>query len=576
MLTILPGADYSPTVSVSEVSPLSGTRGWDASNQSCQSLASVHLTNDAGLGYGNVWWVGGGRLSDALSEYNGSMVSGGFRVTIVESSRLFSRILQVPIQDCDFINASVEVQALCGSANVSLGLSLYYGRNDTYATSEISAGETKGFVVSLPLDSIKALDPKYWFRTIYFGMWISAQEQVEAVVHALDVEAHSSKALSPVSVDLQTTDGYSLLTNPRFLPDYLPLLINIHRHDDERQDAVFVQMVNETFYLPAGNYSIEAGWSGDPYHLDYVDYESADIVIRENQTTLVRIRLPTVRLTIDLSPNLTEGRLTIYTSPYHWDLYRESIGPEMSESVFLPASVTYIGIEVYHSTSWGHRGSAFHCYEPDGSSDLLVTIGYSYIVLPGIALTGLDIVTILLIVVLIVALILRFRHALFPKRTESVLSDPGLIPLLLTLAAAFLPWFRYNERTMGLMYEADSFGVVLPQFAVITEQTPFGMTAFYMLEPWFVVLPMYVLLFWAPLFGILSRLGTKEPALSWNRVISIACPALLALVSWLVAAGIGWVPDAGMWMILLSPVVFFIHIGIRGALVPSRAVSTKT
>ncbi|RDE17730.1 MAG: hypothetical protein C4K49_01140, partial [Candidatus Thorarchaeota archaeon] len=245
----------------------------------------------------------------------------------------------------------------------------------------------------------------------------------------------------------------------------------------------------------------------------------------------------------------------------------------------------------FHYTPWGHTGYAYGSYELDGFSDLLLTIQYPYVVFLGVVTSGLDTGIILQSAILVVALLVRLRHGFLRARAESVLGDPCLVPLLLVLVGAFLPWFRYDYVSPGGTYmNHDDYhalqfaGVFFPPLAVLTRQTPSGMTAPYVLETWFLTMPLFVAFFWIPILGMACLIGTQQISLSWRRLVSVAFPSVmmlmsalvLAVLSWVAPVGLWMVPDVGLWLILLSPVVFLIQIGIRRVLIASGADSMKT
>jgi len=550
--------DYSPRMSLSQIGLISGTRGVDLTNRSCLSSNSVHLINGAELDYRNGWEV------TAVS-YNGSMGPDGFRVSVVESSTVFRRRLHIPIQDYEWISASLQVKGLSGSANVSLSITPNIS-TVKYAGAEVNQWQTECLQVNSSLDELRIRYADFWMWEFDFAIRITAMEQAVVEFLGLDIEAHSSKILTPVSIDLQTTDQSSMLSNPQLRPALWYLLLVISRLDDGSRALVIAQVANETYYLPVGNYSVKAGWSPYAYWVNYIDSEQAEFVILENQTTLLGMRLPTIRLSIELSQYVVH--VSVDMSGPGPAAFLSMSDLNLEQSVYLPASVGWINISVSHVTPWSHDGRSDHQFKLNGSFDLRMYIDYPYFVLLGVVMTYLDFEIIVLLASLVVALLIRFNQVFAPKRTATMLSDPGLIPFLLILLGAFLPWLGYVDRTSGLS------SVVWPWLGVYAEQMPSGIVVPYQDMFWVLAVPLYVLFFWVPLLGAIGQMGTKEPILSQNRILSIGCPVVLTLVQVLPLIILeGWIPEVGMWMILFSPVVFVVQIGIQRVLLISRPTS---
>jgi len=482
------------------------------------------------------------------------MYPDGFRVSLVKSSVTFQRELYIPIQDYESISVSLQVEALSGSANVSMSLTPSI-RAGNHSEVEVKEWQTECLVVNMSLDELKIQYVDYWMWQFYSRIQISSEEQAEILIHSLDIEAHSSEILTPVSVDLQNTGQDSLLSDRHVRPAFWYLLLAVSRLDDGNRALVRAQVANETLYLPIGNYSIRAGWSPTANWGSYIDYEQADFAIRENQTTLLGIRLPTVRLSIELSPYIVYVSVTMRGTGPDASLFLH--GMYLEQSFYLPASVGSINISVSHVAPWSREGRLDSQFELDGSSNLLVYIDYPYLVLLGVVMTYLDFGILVLLAGLVVAVMTRLLRLLTQKRTEPLLADPGLLPFLLILLGAFMPWFRYVDPTSGLSK------TVWPWLGVYTQQMRTGVIFPYQDEFWGFGLPIFVLLFWVPLFEAATRIGTPTPALSSDRLVPMAFPVVLTLVLGLFLALQGWIPEVGTWMILLSPVALAIQIGIQ-------------
>lgn len=556
-LSISSTVDYSPRVSLSQIGPISGTRGVDRTYQSCLSSRSVHLINGTRLDYYNGWDV----TSDS---YNGSMYPDGFRVSLVKSSVVFQRMLYVPIQDYESISVSLQVEALSGSANVSLSLTPTI-RAGNHSEVEVQQSQTECLVVNMSLDELKILYVDYWMWQFYSEIRISSGEQAVILVRSLDIEAHSSEILTPVSVDLQNTGQDDLLSDSHVRPAFWYLLLAVSRLDDGNRALVRARVANETLYLPVGNYSIRADWFPTAHWGSYIDYEQADFALRENQTTLLGMRLPTVRLSIELSPYIVYVSVTIRGPGHDASLFLH--GMYLEQSVYLPASVGSINISVSHVAPWSREGRLDSQFEFDGSSDLRVYISYPYLVLLGVVMTYLDFGILVLLAGLVVAVMIRLLRLLTPKRTEPLLGDPGLLPFLLILLGAFMPWFRYVDPTSGLSK------TVWPWLGVYAEQMRTGAIFPYQDEFWGLGLPIFALFFWVPLFEAATRIGTRTPALGSDRVVPMAFPIVLTLAMGLFLVSQGWIPEVGMWMILFSPAAFIIQTGIQRVLRVSRPAS---
>ncbi|MFW9956574.1 MAG: hypothetical protein ACFFCT_00765 [Candidatus Odinarchaeota archaeon] len=361
-------------------------------------------------------------------------------------------------------------------------------------------------------------------------------------VHSLVVWVYSTVPLTPVSIDLQATDGQNLFETPMFgnmgSSPYLYAFLN---NNTSNIDSLYLKTANHTLYLRPGSlngtakyFHISEGRASVPF----------DIAYSSNEKLTIHIRLVAIRLDLDIDAEYPLTHIYIdgggIGNPY--DLY---IPPDLIPDYLYiaPIYTAYITIslsELYRSEGYWLDPIVLSSgnVNINGSYNLRVSTNFSPLTLGGIAIVS-DIVLGFLSLILLALIIIRLLLSLnIPMR--SIRKDFRLIPLVAFLIFSFIPWFN-SQRVLAPSnqdFEVPVHSLSLGPIPLIGFWTD-GSAIAWRIPPEAIVWSIVAIaLYWLPVIGTALRFSTPS-----NRE-----------------------NDVKMGIILLLPTLFigYVNIGLYG------------
>jgi hypothetical protein len=267
----------------------------------------------------------------------------------------------------------------------------------------------------------------------------------DVIIQNLVVWVYSDVPLVPVSIDLQTTDGFSIFDNPltRSFSYVYPYLDLSKDNNSRHSDSLIPQVTNYTLFLRPGSLNGTAKWYDWNGAFDSVPL---NITYSLNEKVTVDIRMFFVRIDLDVDMPSPITEIVIFGTPSYHTIYDLYVTSDMFP-LFLyapPISSFQISVGLSNMEYYGEQylSSSYYAYARINLNDthnLSVDVKFENVTFLGIAATS-DIILGALSIILFLLVLFRIGLAFhIPER--KVPRDFRLVPLILYSALAIIPWF---------------------------------------------------------------------------------------------------------------------------------------
>jgi len=414
------------------------------------------------------------------------------------------------------VNVSLQYR----SANVTSRLSLYFGQFSQLID-----------VIVGPNPTTYSFEPN--MNEVHYAgsSWMTSCSintgDNRLMLHRIVVWAEYEVPVSPIVLNLETSDGHPLFENDytRQIRNHYPIIEMTPANNSQYEFRIRLQ--NRTLYVVPQTFVFEPGW----YYV-YTERTEFNVTVAENEALTCLIHLSTVRLEIAIEPIVPIVILSINLDSYEdtYELYLKN--QDIPEYLYLPPYPT-VAIEVATPDLLSSSPSYYtdiHLRESisyNVTKNLHLDVTMQYLSVFGLAISPQDLIQIFLVVTLYVLLIAYLSLYMYEKKQRITLKDPRIIPLLLILVTAVIPWFS-AIRTNILYSETQITILSTGVFPIFSAWIDSGM--FTLVIPSFGVYWVIasVLLFWMPLFYAnysTSPPSTKEE--NYNSAYALFAPYLL-------------------------------------------------
>ncbi|MGY5875207.1 MAG: hypothetical protein RTU30_05635 [Candidatus Thorarchaeota archaeon] len=288
------------------------------------------------------------------------------------------------------------------------------------------------------------------------SIWFTSSEDDEAVIRTIQfvLTATSNETLCPVTIDIQSTEEYSLFENPLTTEMAYPVVLNLTQTTGSHSFGyVIPRQADMIVYLVPGSYSGEAYWARtNMRNTSWSEIIPVSFTIAEDEQASVSVKLTTIRLAMDVSPRLPR----LYVKVGFDELILYDIGPisaALPHDIYIPGANRNLTVQV--DTQQIDDPEEEVRILVDGTEDLVFEKEYDYLTVFGITLTLLELQVLIFGVALLIIFMIRIAlmmHVTYLKRTWI---DPRIIPLALLIISYFLPWFMTTTTRYGLeQYDA--------------------------------------------------------------------------------------------------------------------------
>lgn len=555
-----------PTYTVMNESPIEGSIGFTVSKTQCTPQTSIVIYNGTVNDAGADWSLEFGlsyRSHDeprgVMLELDGNSTYGSY---ILDSRVVFVGHPTFPLMNYSDVSFSVSISVLQGSANVSLQDGYYVWPDDVWHEGEensthFEAGQSEKVTLKPNLTEVYSLSSGWAVRTSII-VDISSSEKTQILIGDVVISVISNESLFPVTFDIQAPDGESLFLNPymRSLRHAYPNYdiegamypgVELTRTGNASDSSIFgPRITNETLFLAEGNYEGTTGWFYKyGYKLDSVF--NISFVVGFNESVFVTIKIPVIRLFIDIYPSFAYSRVIIIDGYY---TYVVDYPLQDAEYLYMPNRTSF-GIivspliyEGYRFVDYAHYDyrlpTAYIYVHTNGTSYVRASVRFAQFSLFGVILDWGQILGISGAVLLLLLLIHEgVRRSFAGARTDYGIKM-GLLPVSLYYIAMFFPWVTYSFSTHATT-PTEIFGeVMVPLFTTLwwnpqSQLTPapssYLITYFYGATPASMQgVIAIVYLFWLPVIYLSYLIATRGTSIdkilfggkSINPISSIA------------------------------------------------------
>jgi len=374
---------------------------------------------------------------------------------------IFSRSMQIPIFNYSDISIIIEVEKVSGSAGIYL--EVFANEEREMVESTLEANQIIQLNASEALARARQ-DASSWLGSLYFIFQIGASEGGEVIIHRVVIEATFSAKLSHVQIDVQNTENVSLYENPmmKYL-DSPPQIILVRNNDTNSVASYSPNRANDEVYLPPGTYEGMAYWHffgqepPDPTNATSW-HPNVNFTVLDDTALEVDIKLFTIRLDIDLSPNiLLSGISILFLEDYQYSFSQKIVGSTLYDSLldyfYIPGGVGSLNIWLntwspfsprlgwYWRPTQGFQINAQTYLDTSNSStNLRLNVAFPYVTIGNIILGLGDFILLIVEGSLLIGFAVNLHRALRYSELRHRLSDSRLIPIVLLGLSVFLPW----------------------------------------------------------------------------------------------------------------------------------------
>jgi hypothetical protein len=329
---------------------------------------------------------------------------------------------QFPIPRMNVSTITLRLSATVAKGPININLRYYFMSSAINVNG--SSGETVEMVKDLLPDDL-GLSELAWIAITLNSTDTSALDHLY-----FSISAVYTTEMLPVTMDLQRTNGESLFNLPELYTIYQTLyrpyiLLDAYRF--------YISQVNDTLFLPAGNYSLSVIWIH--YHHSFGNISLA------NESLYLELRIKTVRLDVESLQKIPGMAIYVETAGYH-SFYYDEIMIADDPSFYLP-SMSHVTITVRGGVESSYWPLHFYFYiDYYENQNITLVVNENWILIGNVAFTpGRFIMLIGLISIFILTIMISRRELL----TSSI-----YLPFLLLFLANTLPIYsRYEIRGEG-------------------------------------------------------------------------------------------------------------------------------
>lgn len=486
--------------------------------------------------------------------------------------------VNLAITDYTEVAFNATIGVITGPVNLSIWIDA--DASDEYPTWPYLEGfilvdsrQSKSLLIDLPISTYLNLT-REWIVTAYFSISVEGDGLIEFSETSIEIIARSERPLCPAIFDFQSTDGRSLFEDKLWQGIRRKPILNFTRDNDTGKFGIFLPArVEDTIYLNPGNFSGTAGWP-------YEDWRSGPLYtplsvqfpIVAQQSVFVSLRLPTMKLEIDLSQDLPFYHMIIEYSGHPFDdiMFVEFVEHPMPESLDLAPYGEYLSVELCIPTPWSWSRSRYWSSYRSSSVETIAAINGTYNLrlecqFPfksyfGVVLFGPELLLLGLTIASMILGIIHLRRQGTSVRIKEIMSDPRLLPILLLMVGGLSPWFSVRETHSNLQgitwYEYVPLGIetattgIIPNLPILHEY-------------WVVILLYTALGYWLPILYLMTKLGRPiewkpEPLMCGVLFLPVLI-AVLSIVPYLYS---GYLVSPWILPVFMAPIIWYISLVI--------------
>ena len=355
----------------------------------------------------------------------------------------------VPVYDYE----TLKIEGIMGisGASINVTVRIQIGSSANSTRVELNSGTFSTFSLNAPVSAAR-VNTNNWIVTGSLTFSTSSYSDL-IIFQSITGIATSNKSLCPVTLDVQSSDGESLYSNPFMDNLKIQPLIHISKTDSNLSAPVITPMRSmNTIYVNPGEFNGTVYWGAHPGITSPV--LNVSLSLGENEGVVWGFRLPVIQVTFTNTPEMPVYDIDIGNLTDFYDL-RGIIGgtPNL---LYLPPINTTIYIEAAVPDIWrgqtsetGELPNAAAMVVVDGTHNIEVTVTTPYMVILGTGFTFSEIFLVLIGAVLLLLIMIRLGILFIPEYMTRNLKDVRVIAVIIVIITGFLPWFSATRTVTG-------------------------------------------------------------------------------------------------------------------------------
>ncbi|TFF92775.1 hypothetical protein EU546_07175 [Candidatus Thorarchaeota archaeon] len=540
----------APTVEFEIVSEMGGNPGYEISSHSKimhSHLALLNITPFQLNPQVRYWTVSDqsdiAQLPAYSSWFRHEEQENGLLVEMENTYVSYEMQAHIAYQVLENVTCRLRVTALT-DAHVTLSF-CYDSRS-----IDLDAGEQQTIAVQAPIDQWRNENSTDLMKIQSVGVRLHGYAYTAVRIDSISVVADCQAPISEVSLSLQDSEGNSLYDGQRKIYSMYPPGLRLERMGESGATASIAPWaIEDTIYLPAGNYTGEAGILDFNFRAIAFQF-NLSLCLEDNSTTHLVCKLEMIRVELDFTHHVPVNHvgISIQELSYHFTMFDTVF--DDTEYIYLPPGNHTVHGSMWYDLGFGSEENFGGDVEPQGAAVVRFSVEMNVFMLGGVIVNrGMMVIACILLGVLLGAITTQLRGST-PMDRQRFLRKPLVIPMILLTASLFVPWLRYhwttesvNARLVEEYYFMTPLGVALKTL---------GSSGF-LVVPTFADLFFALFLFWAQYIGLLSQtIGTRARQSDLHILRDLSTPLLcwlLVYVSGLATAA----PSYGLLFLLAAP-----------------------
>ncbi|NHJ13034.1 MAG: hypothetical protein EAX95_05120 [Candidatus Thorarchaeota archaeon] len=360
-----------------------------------------------------------------------------------------SRTFNLPLCNVTSANIAVEYQSAGNGHSIQMSVAFYESKvyyqdfisYDVVADSVSGAG-CRNLSYAIPISTLNSeTDSAIVGAGVSIEGTGSFGDDITILRFLVTATKVQPESLSPISFDLQRTNGESIFANPTFVLEreiYTNPLINLESSLLPNGTSFTPSQVNDTIFLPADHYSGTFIWG------QFYNYSFSLVVEPQHSCHLIlRVNMSSIRLVC----NYAIPCFSTTMSSAGFNYWRYST---LEERLFyFPSNYTvFIRLRVYSlsNEAWfPDYGNLTLQVLGRSNSDITVLAEFNWFAFGSLAVSGPRLFVLLDFFIIVFALVYWFRKRL--------VSDSRILPFIGYLASLMLPWFNRLSAFFAPIYE---------------------------------------------------------------------------------------------------------------------------
>jgi len=525
-----------------------GTVGASVTLSPSESYTNLILLNDSSFSPEAGWKLEFSRFNEFAPRMELSSTQSGVQLDLSNGFVSYFYVTNFNLRDYENVTVSLDVTVLSGPIEVFLGLDIFSFLSITpfaeYSYGEsfpLATGESTSVSIEVDVKELYAIWNPLWLAQSFVRIdvypvssnwndWDDGQLDASLLLENVAISAVSTTPLSPLTADIQDTQGSSVYRfDPNSNMQEWPA-VNLTIDEIPNKWGLFVPWKsNDTIYIPAGNYSGTAGF----YNFNYSNYTfDTTFEVLPNTALMLGLRFEMVRVNLSVAPAVPYLRIFMSYSNYPLTRYGLEVIPPFPETFYIPKRSGILYISIQTPPRVGSREIAY-MMSMNVTDPVSLDIQLHIPMFPffGVMFSMGEFLLVSLALALIIGAVLSMHRPNAQRHWTHLFEDPRFWPAFLVGFSTLVPWF-VTSWNIGESFVVRR-SLYIP-FALGLDTTTHSLAAI-VVSPYLLVdIPFRIIFLWLPLRWAFGYVGSlKRWKFNFYYTICISFPLLNGVLFYL-------------------------------------------